>query len=582
MPERAKQEGVRWLNNLAADLLDVQKPPSKPYAEWSFTNPRDGWVFLSSTAKVKGGEKVWVALNEGAKEQAVVVHREGQPATVEAMRCLPAGVHKVRVWQEGTPLVQHLVVRAVPELIFCKFRYDPHIGPHGPYDWAFLQKHVLPHVNCIVGSGAEDHQPFVEEWKKQGRRWLVEVSASPYFEGKSAEEAYRYWADSAGLRNPLLDGIIVDEFSGGEDERYRAVTESVRRIRQTERFNGKVFYPYCGSMYGARRSEGFIKAVVSAGYRFAWERYLPEQPTEEAAQRDLESRLAREMRAWQKALPGCEAHAIVCLGYMSMIAAESLNILPHVDYKVWMDMQFHHLATDPAFFGLYGLMEYTSGYADEETVRWAARLYRHYGIEGNTEMLSKQFGFKYRLEHIENPDFDEGAKGWAIQAAEPASVDAKSVKGWSWLQGRYPQTTQGDTFLWAKRSARKPNTFAQEIGSLKPGRPYSLKMVTADYRDLMEGKAVEQTHAVSIVLDNVELVPAKSFQFAIPNNYAHRWGPFNDKHKFWMNYHHRVFRAKGTTARLTIADWASKAEPGGPAAQELMFSFIEVQPYWEE
>jgi hypothetical protein len=49
-----------------------------------------------------------------------------------------------------------------------------------------------------------------------------------------------------------------------------------------------------------------------------------------------------------------------------------------------------------------------------------------------------------------------------------------------------------------------------------------------------------------------------------------------------MNYHFRVFRAIGRTAGLAISDWASPEAPGGPTGQELMFNFIEVQPYFEE
>jgi hypothetical protein len=48
-----------------------------------------------------------------------------------------------------------------------------------------------------------------------------------------------------------------------------------------------------------------------------------------------------------------------------------------------------------------------------------------------------------------------------------------------------------------------------------------------------------------------------------------------------MNYHWRVFRATATQARLTVSDWASDQDPGGPEDQELMFNFIEVQPYLE-
>ena len=86
------------------------------------------------------------------------------------------------------------------------------------------------------------------------------------------------------------------------------------------------------------------------------------------------------------------------------------------------------------------------------------------------------------------------------------------------------------------------------------------------------------------------MIPEKSFQHAFPNYYAHT-GPFSRKNQPWLNFHRRIFRAKAKTARLTITDWVSdpstgsgQAKPGGPAGagQELMFNFIEVQPYLEE
>lgn len=57
----------------------------------------------------------------------------------------------------------------------------------------------------------------------------------------------------------------------------------------------------------------------------------------------------------------------------------------------------------------------------------------------------------------------------------------------------------------------------------------------------------------------------------------------------WFDFHLKVFRAKATTATLTISDWASdpstgsgQAEPGGPIGQELIYNFIEVMPYLED
>jgi hypothetical protein len=289
------------------------------------------------------------------------------------------------------------------------------------------------------------------------------------------------------------------------------------------------------------------------------------------------------MRRWRMALTNCEQHMVMCFGYMSLPTTETLNVNPQVDFKVWMDMQFQHVATDPAFEKLYGLMEYTCGYADEEAVRWAARLYRHYGIEGNTTRLSQALGFKYRLDHIENPDFAAGTDSWTIAPAEPGSVAAKHLDGYSWLQGRYPRTSLGDTFLWTKRSAGKPNVVSEVIQNLRPGKLYSLTMVTADHQELQQGKSVPQKHAVSITLDGVTVLPERSIQHVIANNYAHSLGAFNAQNQAWMNYHFRVFRATGSTAKLVISDWAvPAAAPGGPIGQELMFNFIELQPYLEE
>ncbi|MFQ6096544.1 MAG: hypothetical protein ACE5O2_02370, partial [Armatimonadota bacterium] len=280
-------------------------------------------------------------------------------------------------------------------------------------------------------------------------------------------------------------------------------------------------------------------------------------------------------------IPRCERSMILCFGYMSA-PPESLDADPSVDYKVWMDMQFQHVATDPAFFGLYGLMEYTCGYADEETVRWAARLYRHYGIEGNTRLLSDRYGFKYHPAHLKNPDFEEGTNGWTVEPAEDGSVEARRMNGLSWLEGRYPRTRQGDTFLWMRRNRRRPNVVSQTIKNLKPGRLYSLRMFTADYRDLVAGNSVRRTHAISIRLDDVELLPRQCFQHVFPNCYSHRLGPFDSKHRAWMNYHVRLFRARAKTAHISISDWASHAHPGGPVGQEIALNFVQVQPYFAD
>jgi len=167
----AKQKEIRWLNNLVAELLNVTPIDDPSQKEWFFTNPREGWVFIASTAKVKGSEKLWITIDEAPKEHAVIFHQDtlssGDLSYEEAMCYLTAGKHTVKFWKYGQPTVERLIIRAIPELLFCKFQYDPHIIPHSPYNWTFLKRYVLPHVNTIVGSGSEEHLPFVQEWKKR-------------------------------------------------------------------------------------------------------------------------------------------------------------------------------------------------------------------------------------------------------------------------------------------------------------------------------------------------------------------------------------------------------------------------------
>ncbi|HID07647.1 MAG TPA: hypothetical protein EYP10_10945, partial [Armatimonadetes bacterium] len=359
------------------------------------------------------------------------------------MQWLSAGVHKLFIMHNGDAQLRKVTVRAVPELIFCKFQYNPHVTEYGPYDWRFLKRYVLPHVNTIIGGGSSKHKPFIEEWKRCGGKWLIETPNVWARSGKvpTADGIFRIWTANVGMREPMLDGIIVDEFGGGNRPEYPAWTEAVARIAADERFRNKMYYAYCGGgMHTADMSRKFVETLFKHGYRVALERYLSERPDENSARDFLRTALTDEMLAWKRTFANCERNMVMCFGHLSA-PPESLNIDPSVDYKVFMDMQFNVIANDPAFFGLFGVMEYTCGYADEEFVRWAAMLYRHYCIEGNTDMLSKRYGFRYKLNHIENPDFAEGLNGWRIIPAQDGSIATKLVRGLSWLEGRYPRTS---------------------------------------------------------------------------------------------------------------------------------------------
>ncbi|MBM3497963.1 MAG: LamG domain-containing protein [Armatimonadetes bacterium] len=558
-PGPAKGErGMRRLNNLVTELLATEEPGRGP---WRFENPRDGWVFVRASGS--GGT---VALQAG---EALLALAEGDEATAEAMRWLPQGPHTLTSDAE----LSRLTVRAIPELLFAKFGANPHVPDFGPYDWPFLQRHVLPNLNTMVGNGSPEQRPFAEEWKGQGKRWIVECMA--YGLGKSeavtADQAEAFWSGNPGMADPLLDGLIVDEFWSGDMPQYPGWTEAVQRMNAKEALRGKSYYPYCGSMYGSPASEAFMRAVLTGGHRFALERYLPEQRGEKAAQAYLDSALTQEAQRWEQAFPGAVSRMVVCFGYFSA-PPESLDVDPTVDHKVYLDMQFHLVANDPAFAGVAGLMTYLCSYADEETVRWAGRLFRHYALEGRAERLTQD---PYTLPHLANGDFEAGTQGWELTPAEEGGISAGSSSGFSWLEGRYPRTSQGDTFLLLKRSARGPNRVSQAIRRLTAGRLYSLRLFCADVGDL--GR--QQELGVSARVIGAEVLPDRQIRHVFPNCYSHHLAPYDDKNRAWMNYHRLVFRATDEEATLEIADWPDQQTPGGPVGQPVAVNFVQVQPY---
>ena len=136
----------------------------------------------------------------------------------------------------------------------------------------------------------------------------------------------------------------------------------------------------------------------------------------------------------------------------------------------------------------------------------------------------------------------------------------------------------GDTFLWMKRSEKGPNTFSQTIKGLEPGRLYSMKMFSCDYNDLVNPKARKMEEATrftgTVVLEGVEVDAKRSFTEMYSSNPE-------PKIPVWITYHWKVFRAKGTTATVTVSDWPGAKEPGDAFGQEQAFNFLEIQPYHE-
>jgi len=572
---------IKQLNNFVDELLNISLEKVKIKGRPStvkFINPRDGWVFFSIKALNHSSHQLVARLaksSNSAQRRPFVFRNNPDTNTNEAMQFLTKGEHTLKLEHVAN---YQVIIRSIPEIIYSDHPSSPNITPYGPYDWAYLTKHVLPHVNTIVTAGNSLAQTELEQWVKEGRNWIVHAGLPGL--GKTLpptpEEVYENWSKNIGTTDPRFTGIIVDEFMATGEDHYRAWTEALSLLYENPNFSNKTFYAYCTEIFYAPSAPAipFGKALLERGGRFALERYLPEQPTEEEAYSHLFEELAHTYRVIQKNLDQSEKHLVITLGYLTD-PTETLSIFPFVNYKTFMDMQFYLLATDPTFRDLYGIQEYLSRYADEELLRWAHQLFRHYCIEGKRTRFTDD---PYILPHLKNPDFDHGLQDWTIEPAEEGSIQLKSKPGYSWLQGRYPRTSYGDKFIWFKRSAKQPNTIRQQVKELDPSRLYSLKLIATDLQQLDKNQML----ALLVQLDDVEIIKDYTFQFVYPNNYGHELGPYNRNHPAWFNFFRIVFRPQNNTAELTISDWKNPTDSGGPAGQELIFNFIEIQPFYEK
>ena len=549
------KNGIKQLNNFVSELFN--KKISSDDTSSKFFNPKNGWVFISVESSINNSKLPEAKLDQNPK--SIIFRVNHKTGANEAMQFLSKGKHTLNLKHT---LNSQVIIRSIPELIYSAHPSSPKITPYGSYDWNYLAKHVLSHVNTIRADINSMTDTESKQWKKEGRNFIVGAhlpgNAAPLPE--SAEEVCKEWSKSPGSTNPYSSGIIVDEFlPGSSAEHYLLWADALSLLYKDPVFSNKKFYAYCGKNFEGPKANSipFGKKLVKLGGVFAFECYLVEPPTEEEAYSYLLEELSHTYKNMRKNLGNGEQNWIINFGYFT-VPSLSLNTNPSTDYRVFMDMKFHLLANDPIFSDLYGIKEWTSSYADEELVRWVNQLYRHYCIEGKRTRLTDD---PYVLPHLRNPDFADGFKGWTIESAEEKSIQPKSMTNYGYLQGRWASHLQGDQFISFKRSAKQPNTIRQKVKQLDPTRLYSLKLIASDLQHLNK----EQKLSLSIKLDQVEIIDDFTFQFIVPGNK--------------VNFYRIVFRPKSETAELTISDWSNSLQLNGPVDQEIIFNFIEIQPF---
>jgi hypothetical protein len=560
----ALDQGIK--NNFVTTLLALAHKTGR--IESAFTNPRNGWVFFRLSNPIQSDT---APLQIDGQADPIVWRKHPETGSLEAMLWLKKGVQTMRTALEADATLE---VSSVPELGFYSYPARPAFKAYGKYDKSFYEKHVYPNINVLITDEPQE-KSFVESWSKEGRHWISREGLPGLMRREAAtpETTFDTWTEHDGFRNPEYDGIIVDEFVWGDYAHYRQWEEALRRLHNAPEFRDKKFYAWCVNLFRQYTGVPFIKTIIDLDHRFSWEKYVREDRTIEATAYQLRRDMHGPFEEWKTMFPPVERHTLLCLGYINAGRA-TFSTLPHVNYNVLLDMQMHMAANEPAFWNLLGVMAFTTGSADEETIRFTQQLYRHYGIEGNRERFTSD---PLILTHIQNPDFNNGLEGWRAEAAERDSVAARHLPNFGWMQGRYFNTGDGDHFCWMKRSASKPNRLIQTAEDLTPGKLYSLKVWANDLGRLENDTPIN----LGITIENADVIAAKSFHEVFVGRNANELGDYGRSAPVYTTQHQMVFRAKEHSTRIAIGDWRSATESGGPIGQEIALNFVEFQPYFE-
>jgi hypothetical protein len=565
VPPPPRTDGRR-LNTMVRRLLECEVQSGD---EREFSLSGEGWIWIALD-----GADGKVAL-DGADAGAFAV----EAARVEAMRYAGKGVHRLKF--EGFGGRRRLVVNAVPTIMVTSFP-EPKYARTGRLAGEFLERYLYPAYNVFTYGWAPGNIPGAE-WKKlaaRGRmmfghlcRWNKSVRGYVNRMEDPGHLAARF-RGTFGMRDPRCAGFTFDEIAASSLLEKTNFTEALRLSRDLPR---PVWVWSSGVKYEENPiNSDYLSSIVSASGgrgRLLFECYAVTQRSEAEALAYLDGYLDGSLAAADRMVPGFARSSMIVHGAYTRVGRYCTDCFADVDTKRFWDLYFHRLATGAVFEGLAGIGLYAIANGEEEDLRWASRIIRHYALEGRTDRLSDAYGFRYEPGHIGNGDFGDGLAGWTAQPAQPGSVKAAEVKGLASLQSRRNREAGGDTACVFRRSALKPNVLRRKIVGLEAGRLYSLRYAVAPVAEVASRKGGQRTLTLKASVVGAEDVTASS-----P---LAKWGE-PERSAGVLNARTMVFKAAAGTAELVFTDWACEERPGAPAGEELALNFVRVVPYYAQ
>lgn len=443
-------------------------------------------------------------------------------------------------------------IRIVPDMHMFPLWHSRFPG-NGAYDWEFAKKYMLPALTVInVGGIGKDNR---NEVKRFGLKFLANSSAIKF--GTPENLAKKLSATPVNTSD-IHDGTTMDEIEYWNNN----AGSYAQGLRLFENKNDKDIRTWVIGPPTHSYAD-FISAAanVSSGRgRLLYEIYNRAQYTEEDAGNYIRQ-TAQHISQYKDIAPALFNNISVIFGNFSTAPHISLDNIPSVDFRYYLDMQMNLLANDPRLDNLSGVGYWGSMNCDEETLRWCFALLKHYCIEGNTSMLSEKYGYTYNLKLLKNPDFEDKLEHWQISGKVEAASKEKFGKN---CQQRYGSSfSQGDTFALLTREDNTPSVVRQKITGLTPGKLYSVYYMTSDYDDVCENKFAPKKVGLTLTIPGTTIV-RRSY-------YIDR----RKSRKVSMNACKYVFRPKSSETELIFSNASA------PVGSRQTLNYITVRPYFE-
>ena len=462
---------------------------------------------------------------------------------------LAAGSHSGKVTGGAGPLE----ISAIAETLYYQLAGGPYLTGMRRHTYAMVKRHQLDCVTTFSNGGLSSKDDW-NDFRKAHSNYLLDHASVGDVTGDTIG-TFRGLAKDT----PYFDGIIADEFSGGNN---RQLAKFLTHREALSNPYGKSVYAWMTGTPGKSPiAAGFLSCVLNdLQGKVVYEAYVPSNFTDEAEARNIMKRKFNDtIRQFQELYPGCEAVLGMALCHSNIPLSFTIDNEPEANFKYLLDMELNLLANSPDFQNLSLVGTWGGNYADAEMTRWFSALLRHYVIEGRTGMLSASRGWKLVPGHIQNASFRKGLEHW--ETAGPV---------WLGMHDNMAEILRQFNVIPGKADAYAVippgSSVSQQMSSLVPGRLYVLKYVTSDAMDIKAGRPKETP--LDATFEGAEQVaPLIQYRRPILDDHGGHGGR--------GNYDAVLFRAQKETGRVTLSASAASPRPSG-------LHFVSIMPYYED